>query len=267
VTGSPRTAAVRRTPALGSARGWWDNRVIMSQKPVLPTGRAAVFTVVCVLLAVAVHSWMSGAAVPPWAVLAGLVPVFVTARLASGRERSLGAILLLMGLDQTALHLLFEAAQQHAAAMADTITSPAAIIVQLPSMPMPGMSMPGMSTAGVSMSGMPMSGMNMSGMGMYGMSAPGVAAKMQMTPGMLAMHAMTALVCAWWLRRGEATVHALVGTVAAWIADKFRLPRPDVRPIRLGPDAFFRGSRPTVPSTRLLRFALARRGPPLPLSI
>jgi len=235
----------------------------MSQKPVLPTGRAAAFTAVCVLLAVAAHTWMSGASVPMWAVLAALPPVFATARLAAGRERSLGTILMLMGLDQTALHLLFGAAQQHAASMAAVITSPAAIIVQLPSAPLPGAStIPAVSPA--MLAAMP----NMPGMsGMTGASMTGAAAQMRMTPGMLAAHAVAALVCAWWLRRGEAAVHALVGTVAAWIADRFRLPQPGPRPIAVGPRDRFRGIAPALPPIRLLRFALARRGPPLPLSL
>jgi hypothetical protein len=255
---------MRRTPALGAPCGGWDNRVIMSQKPVLPTGRAAAFTAVCVLLAVAAHTWMSGANVPTWAVLAALAPVFATARLAAGRERSLGTILMLMGLDQTALHLLFGAAQQHAAAMAAVITSPAAIIVQLPSAPLPGAStIPAVSPAAMaampSMPGMPSP---MSGMGLSA-----AAAQMRMTPGMLAAHAVAALICAWWLRRGEATVHALVGAVAAWIADRFRLPQPGPRPVAVGLQGRVRGIAPALPPFRLLRFALARRGPPLSLSL
>jgi hypothetical protein len=239
----------------------------MSQKPVLPTGRAAVFTAVCVLLAVAAHTWMSGAAVPLWAVLAAVPAVFVTARLAAGRERSLGTILMLMGLDQTTLHLLFSAAQHHAASMSAVITSPAAIIVQLPSAPLPGTSaIPAMSPA-VMATMPPMPGMTgMTGMaGMSGMT--GAAAQMRMTPGMLAAHALAALVCAWWLRRGESTVHALVGTVAAWIADRLRLPRPGRPPIPAAPAFRLPAGGPIRPATVLLRFAVARRGPPSPLSV
>ena len=230
----------------------------MSQKPVLPTGRAAVFTAVCVLLAVAAHTWMSGAAIPLWAVGAGLLPVFATARLMAGRERSLGTILTLMGLDQTALHALFDVAQQHAAAAATMVTSPAARIVMMPSVPLPGANaMPAVSMAG-------MAGMQMSGMGMSGAAAP-----MRMTPGMFAVHAVAALVCAWWLRRGEATVHAVVGAVAAWISDRFRLPQPGSRTgVPAGLEFCSRqGTEPTRPPTGMLRFVLARRGPPLTLSV
>ena len=224
------------------------------------------FTAVCVFLAVAAHTWMSGAGIPLWAVPAGLLPVFVSARLAAGREQSLGMILTLMGLDQTALHLLFDAAQQHAAAAAAVISSPAAIIVQLPPAPLPGMSsIPAVPTGGFQMPGMPgMPGMN----GTAGLGLVGSAAQMRMTPGMLAVHVVAALVCAWWLRRGEVTVHALVGAIAAWIADRFRLPQTaGARPVLAGRPACVRAAGPTRPGVGLLRFALARRGPPLPLSV
>jgi hypothetical protein len=247
----------------------------MSQRPVLPTGRAAVFTAVCAGLAVAAHMWMSGAQVPLWAVLAGLVPVFITARLAAGPERSFGAILALMALDQTALHLLFDAAQQHAAAVAGAARMvpgrPAAVIVQLPPAPLPGMtSIPAVPAAAMNMPGM--GGMGMSGMGMAGMSGmagPGGAAPMHMTPGMFAAHALAALGCAWWLRRGEAAVHEILTALAAWVADRFRLPMPIRQPaVATGPHTT-RPCRaePVRPVGTFLRFALARRGPPTLLSI
>jgi hypothetical protein len=204
----------------------------MSQRPVSPTGRAAVFTAVCVCLAFAAHRWMSGAGVPPWALLVGTALVFVTARAAAGRERSLPAILTLVGLDQIALHLLFEAAQQHAAAVSMAAS-------------MPGMQMPGMTGSG--------------------MTGSGVATPMQMTPGMLAAHALSALVCAWWLRRGEASAHALVRAIAAWIADRIHLPLLGAYTIAVGPARRLRRTGPILPRIRLIRFALARRGPPLAL--
>lgn len=221
------------------------------------------FTAVCVCLAVAAHSWMSGAAIPLWAVLAGSVPVFATARMAAGRERSLGTILLLMGLDQTALHLLFETAQHHAAALATVVTSPGAVIVELPSVPLPGASaistapVPGMQMPG--MSGMQMPSGHLTGSQM---------AAMHMTPGMFAVHAVAALICAWWLRRGEVSVHALAGVVAAWIAERFWLPRPaSLHPAVSGlANRHFSGTGPIRPTTGLLRFVLARRGPPPLLS-
>lgn len=258
---------MRPTPALCQPLAEWDNHRIMRQEPVLPTGRAAVFTAVCVGLAVAAHTWMSGARVPLWAVLAGLVPVFATARMAAGRERSLGSILALMAVDQTALHLLFGAAQQHAAAVAGAVgtmtVSPAAIIVQLPPAPLPGMtSIPAVPAAALSMPDM--GGMNMPGMGPSSTAAP-----MHMTFGMFAAHAIAALICAWWLRRGEATVHELFAAVAAWIADRFLLPPfGQPAPITAGPAAARpRSTSPRRPAAAFLRFAVARRGPPVPLSV
>ena len=229
----------------------------MSQKTVLPTSRAAVFTAVCVCLAVAAHSWMSGAAIPPWAVLAGSVPVFATARLAAGRERSLGTILLLMGLDQTALHLLFENAQSHASGMSGALP----VVSPISTAAMPGMQMPGMPGA----SGTPvMPMMQAAGSHLTGSQM----AAMHMTPGMFAMHAVAALICAWWLRRGETSVHALAGVVAAWIAERIWLPRPGSSQPTMPGLANHRisGTGPIRPTTGLLRFVLARRGPPPLLS-
>lgn len=241
----------------------------MSQSPVSPTGRAAVFTAVCAGLAVAAHGWMSGAQVPLWAVCAGLLPVFATARLAAGPERSLVQILTLMGLDQTALHFLFDAAQQHAAAAASAAqvvtVSPAAVIVQLPPAPLPGMtSIPAVSAAAMNMPGM--AGMN--GMGMSAMPGMAGAAPMHMTPGMFAAHALAALACAWWLRRGEAAVHALLAALAAWVADRFFLPTPARQvAVTTGPSPRRPGDTGQPrPISTFLRFALARRGPPTLLS-
>ncbi|HEV2638086.1 MAG TPA: hypothetical protein VGX23_23255 [Actinocrinis sp.] len=233
----------------------------MRQRPVLPTARAAVFTAVCVALAVAAHTWMSGERIPLWAVLAGLLPVFVVARLAAGRERSLAAILTLMGLDQTALHYLFTAAQQHADSAANAAglvtVSPAAIVVQLPLAPLPGMT---------SIPAVPASLMNMPGMtGMPGMPSP---AAMHMSAAMFVAHALAATVCAWWLRRGEAAVHEVFGTLAAWIADLLRLPvLTQHAALTAGPpSARPRETAPSRPVATFLRFAVARRGPPVSLS-
>jgi hypothetical protein len=213
-------------PGSGTVPTEWEDRATMSQRPVLPTGRAAVFAAVCVCLAWAAHRWMSGAPVPPWAVLVGAVAAFGTARPIAGRERSLATITALMAVDQTALHLLFEAAQRGAAQSA-----------ALPAM------------AG------------MTGMPMPGMQAPGTA--MHMTAGMFAAHAIAALVCAWWLRRGEAATHAAVRAVAAWLAERLSVPMPGACAVVSGPRR--RRSRDVGvdrPRGLLIRFTVARRGPP-----
>lgn len=76
--------------------------------------RAAVFAVLCVLLATAGHALATGAAPPVWTQIAGGVPVFLAGCVLSGRERSLagigGGTLAVQG----GLHVVFDAARPHA---------------------------------------------------------------------------------------------------------------------------------------------------------
>ena len=165
----------------------WEDDATMTREPVLPAVRAAMFTAVCLGLSVAAHRAMSQTAIPPWAVVLGGIGVYAPARLGSRRERGLLEITLLMGVLQVALHLLFAYAQEQAASAA-----------QMSMSSMPGMSMP----AGSSMSSM-----------------PGAGGGMRMSSGMLLGHVLAAAVCAWWLRRGEAAVHAVVRGAAHWIVE------------------------------------------------
>jgi hypothetical protein len=176
----------------------------MTREPVLPALRAAMFTAVCLGLGVAAHRAMSGAAIPPWAVVLGGLGAYAPARLGSRRERGLLEIALLMGVLQIGLHLLFAYAQ------AIATSAECCLGMNASAGSMPGMSM----APGTSMSSMPMSGMQM----------PGTDSEMRMTAGMLLGHALAALVCAWWLRRGEAAVHALVRGAAHWIVERFAVP-------------------------------------------
>ncbi|MFF8028820.1 hypothetical protein ACFZDJ_48755 [Streptomyces sp. NPDC007896] len=76
--------------------------------------RAAVFAVLCVLLAAGGHLLAMGAAPPVWVQVVGAVPVFVVGCLLGGRERSLvgigGGTLAAQG----GLHLAFDACRPHA---------------------------------------------------------------------------------------------------------------------------------------------------------
>ncbi|GAA3057095.1 hypothetical protein [Streptomyces glomeratus] len=72
--------------------------------------RAAVFAVVCVLLAAGGHTLATGGAPAVWVDAAGLLPVFAGSALLAGRERSLLGIGLAMLLVQGGLHLAFDAA-------------------------------------------------------------------------------------------------------------------------------------------------------------
>jgi hypothetical protein len=207
----------------------------MTREPVLPAVRAAMFTAVCLGLGVAAHRAMSGAAIPPWAVVLGGIGVYTPARLGSRRERGLMEITLLMGVLQIALHLLFAYAQDTAASA-----------TQMSQMSMPGMSMP----AGTSMS-------------MPGMRMPTAGAGMRMSAGMLIGHALAALVCAWWLHRGEAAVHALARGAAHWIVEHLATP-VHVVPVAAHGRAVLR-VEPVALALRSqwLRTRCALRGPPL----
>ncbi|GAX55759.1 membrane protein [Streptomyces olivochromogenes] len=82
--------------------------------PAVRSLRAAVFAVLCVLLAAGGHVLAMGTAPPVWVQVVGALPVFVVGCLLGGRERSLvgigGGTLAAQG----ALHLAFDAGRPHA---------------------------------------------------------------------------------------------------------------------------------------------------------
>ncbi|MFF4724652.1 hypothetical protein ACFY3M_04825 [Streptomyces mirabilis] len=82
----------------------------MSASPEVRSLRAAVFAVLCVLLAAGGHGLATGQAPPLWADGAGLLGVFSAGWLLGGRERSLVGIGGGMLAAQAGLHLAFEAA-------------------------------------------------------------------------------------------------------------------------------------------------------------
>jgi hypothetical protein len=216
----------------------------MTREPVLPAVRSAMFTAVCLGLGVAAHRAMSDAAIPPWAIVLGGIGVYAPARLGSRRERGLLEITLLMGVLQVALHLLFAYAQD--LAVAQTATS----------MPgMSGMSMP----AGSSMAPMPVHGAKTA----MTMAMPGMAAGMRMSSGMLLGHALAALMCAWWLRRGEAAVHAVVRGTAHWIVEHLATPVHVVPVAARGRLALRVEPVALALRSQWLRTSRALRGPPL----
>ncbi|MGW1025704.1 hypothetical protein ACWD4J_18770 [Streptomyces sp. NPDC002577] len=86
----------------------------MSASPAVRSLRAAVFAVLCVLLAAGGHALATGVLPPVWVQSAGSVPVFAVAWLLGGRERSLAGIGGGTLAAQGGLHLVFEAARPHA---------------------------------------------------------------------------------------------------------------------------------------------------------
>lgn len=256
----PTGVFVASRPRINAPKAGWEDGVAMRRQPVLPNARAATFTAVCVGLGAAAHLYMSAAPIPPWAVLTATAAVYGAARMAAaGRERSLLYIVALMGTAQVFLHLLFSFAQNLAATDADTIVSGNAVIQQLPSVALPGTAQAGTAVSGPSsMSAMP-------GMDMSSGTASYVYGAMHMGPGMLMAHAAAALICSWYLRRGETALHHVVRMAARRLRRSVGWHAP-VRPRQ------FVQPRPTspLPALRLpdLHSALyvntlTRRGPPM----
>lgn len=185
----------------------------MPARPVFRLARAVIFAVVCVTLATAGHAMASHAAVPPVAVVAGLLLLLAVAVVLGGSERSLATILggLLGG--QFMLHVLFAAAQ-HGQSMAHGHTVPA-------------------SSGGATM---------------------------------VFAHTGTAIVAAWWLRRGERSVWRLARRAATTVLrSALALLTGPPRPLPRRRPAT--GAAPAIgPAKATLRHVLVRRGPPAPSS-
>jgi hypothetical protein len=198
----------------------------MSASPAVRSLRAAVFAVVCVLLAATGHALAMGEMPPLWADAAGFAAVFGLGRALAGRERGLPEIGAGMLLTQAGLHFGFDAARAATSA------------------PTPTMAMGHMSH----MSHIPMAGM--------------ARHPHAMTEHATLAHVVAALVASWWLRCGEAALWsllrrtaALVPGLAAWWRDA-PLPARDADPLRAPAD-------PVRPRRLLaLRHAVSRRGPP-----
>ncbi|NUR60380.1 MAG: hypothetical protein HOV87_17230 [Catenulispora sp.] len=216
-----------------------------AEPPTLREARAGVFAGVCVLVGAVGHDAFSPSSIPMWALVVGGLAVFLAAQLFTQRERGLPTILVLMGVMQFGLHHLFVFAQKLAAD-----ATPMAMAAGAPAR---GAWWCGHDEP----SGVTQSMLHVAGM---------PPTQHTMTAGMYLAHAAAALTAAWWLRRGEAAVWSVgralalalvaplvllaalvseVWTPARWVA-AVGYGVPD----RLGPG-------------RLLRFALARRGPPV----
>lgn len=219
--------------------------------PTLRAARAAVFAALCVLVGAIGHDAFSVGAIPVWALLVGGGAVFLAIAPLTQRERGLPTMLLLMAAVQVGLHELFAAAQRSSGRM---------------SMPM----------------AMPVRTPPRGGFWCGHTEPPGVTQVMQntvaaaadattphhhhaMTAGMWFAHIAAALVAAWWLRRGEAAVWSLARTLGlALITPLVRLVVALVAwtPPRQACAAAAR-TRERLGPGLLLRFNLARRGPPM----
>ncbi|MFD7504712.1 hypothetical protein [Streptomyces sp. NPDC059850] len=217
----------------------------MTPGPALRTTRAAIFAVVCVVMAALGHAVMSGGAVS-WQMLgAAFLATASAAWWLGGRQRG-GAVVTGATVGaQLVLHLLFHFSQ---------------------SVPLPRASMAhgahggagGMSGGHGAHGTQGMSGME----GMAGMADAHLAsAAGGITPGMLLAHALAALVCGLWLWRGEAAAFRLGRTLAAAVYVPLRLLGADALPL----PARRRPARPGAGRAlraALLHYVVARRGPP-----
>ena len=210
--------------------------------PTLRAARAVVFAALCVLVGAVGHDAFSVGAIPVWALLVGGAAVVLVVAPLTQREIGLPTILVLMAGVQVGLHELFAAAQRGA----DHMSMPMA-------MPPRGEFWCGHTEpAGVTQV-------------MQNVAMPGSPPQHSMTGGMLAAHVVAALVASWWLRRGEAAVWSLARTLGlaliaplvllvvafvAWTPPRRVVAIVTRTPARVGPG-------------RLLRFELARRGPPM----
>ena len=222
--------------------------------------RAAVFAAVCVGLTAAGHVWMSGEAVPLWAIPLAFAVLAGAGYALAGRQRGFLPISALMLAGELGQHLLFRAAQGPTGS-ASMATDSAASVPALPTF-LSGRAVPlsdwicGMA-ATTSRSGMA---------ARDGLSARLAADLMagHGAIGMIAVHAVAGLLCAWWLWRGEAAVFQLLRWFAALAAPALLLLR---WPATLVVPEFPRSLAPADDRvlsrlTRLISTPVVRRGPP-----
>ncbi|MFD5078520.1 hypothetical protein [Streptomyces sp. NPDC058371] len=216
----------------------------MSVSLVVRSVRAAVFAVVCVLLAVGGHALATGGPPPVWVDAACFLPVFAASCALAGRERSLAAIGAAMLAAQSALHLAFDAVQSRA------IASP----------PPDG----GPGSAGPPGMGSAMGHGTAHGAGMspgHGMRMAMAHTPHAMTSHAVAAHLVAALLASWCLRRGEAALWSLLRRAGALVPGLVAWWRPRTLPVRSAARRTY--APPPLPACRLLlRHALSRRGPP-----
>ncbi|MFI1471091.1 hypothetical protein [Streptomyces wuyuanensis] len=225
----------------------------MADRGLLRAARAAVFGLVCAMLAATGHS-VAGGHQPPLAVLAvGGAAVAVTAGRLAGRERTFGQIAGAVAVAQGALHLLFAFAGPTHSHTPSAHNSP-----QVGH---------GSHTGYTGSHGSEF----VTGAAEAGTEPVGtIMASAHTSPLMLLAHLVAGLGAAYWLRQGEALVWRLCRLLGAPLSgaldtlallrrwSRFRaLPARRRMPRHLGADG-------EVPCrTRVLEHLLARRGPPV----
>ena len=161
--------------------------------------RAAVFAVVCVLLAALGHVMMSGGEAPAWALAAGVLATGAVGWCLTGRERGMPAIVAAVVAAQALLHEGLSFARPAAGAF----------------VPADSMNMgdPHSMSMGL-MRGGSMGMAHMDHLDHVGRSLAGASP----SPGMLVAHLAAALLCGLWLAYGEQAVFRITRAAAAYQA-------------------------------------------------
>lgn len=203
-----------------------------------------VFAAVCVVLGVAGHASMSAAPVPWWAPAGAFAALAVLAWAAARRERGLPGITVPLVVAQFSLHGLFGWAERFGPAPGVTLDQ---------AMPTEHAQLSGARHAEV-----------------MGSAAHGGALLLpgHTSPGMLLGHLAAGVGSAWWLRRGERALFALLGLLASWASTLVallrawlrwgKLPFPRPRPVR---------RRPVRAVARWFCRPVTRRGPPVAAAV
>jgi hypothetical protein len=233
----------------------------MARDPVLPSLRAAVFTVVCLGLGAGAHRMMSDSALPASALLFAAVAIYLPVRVATRRERSLAGICALMAALQFGLHLLFDYVQR-APARPGFWQESAAGGGSGATGGMAGMAMPATSTG----SGAAHSAAGHAAGGCL-LPPAHTAVIGTSNAGMLLAHVLAGVLCACWLYQGEAAVHALARSATAWVLHLVVLPRLHLVLVGIAGrrDPRVDAVLPT-PRAAWLRISRPLRGPPRLLS-
>lgn len=222
------------------------------------TVRAAVFAVVCVLLAALGHVMMSGGTVPWWALGASGAVIGGAGWCLAGRERGLTLIVSAVVAAQAVLHSVFSLAQSSGSlgvwgAAASVFTGH-----DMNSMPTSPMSMSSMSPNSVPMDSTGMGAMDMGAMDHPGHAADGTSSSL----GMLAAHLLAALLCGLWLAHGERAVFRVLRALAGLLAAPLRLPLTLPAPVSRPRPRVRRDRSARAPRRLLLVHAITSRGPP-----
>ncbi|MFJ8127278.1 hypothetical protein [Streptomyces hydrogenans] len=222
----------------------------------LRTLRAALFAVVCVVLAAVGHSSMSAHALDPRTLLTAFAVTAAVAWCAAGRRRGPAAYAGGTLAAQAALHLAFSLTGAHTppAGGAATGTDPTAHLGHAAHSGTEAVTGTGTVTRTLTETATTPDGL-----------AALLAPVADGGPGMLAVHVLAALVCGLWLARGEAAFLAL--------AEAALTPLRHLLAVPLGPAAVPADPRRPVrrprrnarrPHVVVLAHVLSRRGPPRP---